>query len=601
MHRPRFEVSTCSLLIATCASASGQTTTLASVTSGGTQANGGSGYPFISADSRYVVFESTSANLVHGDDGTEIQIIVHDCLTGSNTLASRNAQGTQGNIASLDGSISANDRYVVFQSGASNLVPSDTNNAVDVFVYDLQADAIIRVSVDSSGAQQIVPGSSGDSSWPTISADGSYIAFTSSGVNLVPGGTNGVNHAFVHEMQTGITSLVSIDSSGTQGNADSGYAAISADGRFVAFHSNSDNLVPGDTNGVADVFVHDRQSGTTTRVSVDSSGAQGNGMSIRPSISADGRYVAFISQASNLVPNDTNGAWDVFVHDRQTGTTTRVSVSSTGAEGNQDSFSDSMGIISADGRFVTFASTASNLVPGDTNGVEDTFVHDRLTGETSRVSVAWDGSQADLSSDLGNLSSDGRYAVFESLAHNLIPGGTVSGPLVFRRDRGTAPVYASCVGDGTQGTCPCANNGVPGHGCDNSSGTGGALLSARGTPSLSADTFALTASGEKPTALSIVLQGTDLVTAAIYGDGLRCVAGTLKRLYVKSAVGGIIVAPQGADPTISARSATLGDPIPMGATRSYQVYYRDPDPSFCPRPQGNTYNITNSLSAVWAP
>jgi Tol biopolymer transport system component len=579
--------------------APGQTTILVSATPAGAEAHGGCIYPAISADGRYVAFMSTADNLVPGVNGSAIEIIVHDCETGANSLASVNAQGAQGDISSFLPGISANGRYVVFESGADNLVPGDTNDAVDVFVYDRQTGVTTRVSVDSSGAQQIVDPSA-NSPWPTISADGRYAAFTSAGINLVAGDTNGVSDAFVHDLQTGTTTRVSVDSSGLQGNGACGYAAISADGRYVAFHSDADNLVPGDTNGVTDVFLHDLQTGTTTRVSVDSSGVQGNDVSDHPSISADGRFVAFTSQATNLVPNDTNGAWDVFVHDCLTGTTQRVSVSSAGMEGNQASWSASMGVISADGRFVTFASLATNLVPGDTNNAEDTFVHDLLTGETTRVSLAWDGSQANQTSDLGAISADGRYAVFYGYATNLIPGGTVLAPQVFRRDRGPAPIVLSCFGDGSQSACPCANNGLPGHGCENSSGTGGALLSATGTPSLSGDTLVLSASGEKPTALSIVLQGSDFNNAVNYGDGLRCAGGTLRRLFVKTAVGGSIVVPQGVDPTISARSATLGDPISMGATRNYQVYYRDPDPSYCPSPQGGTYNITNSVSAVWA-
>src|SRR5437867_824550 len=174
----------------------------------------------------------------------------------------------------------------------------------------------------------------------------------------------------------GTTERVSVDSAGTQGNSFSLDPSISADGRFVAFSSLATNLVPGDTNGAFDVFVHDRLTGTTERVSVDSAGTQGHGNSSEPSISADGRFVAFSSVATNRVPGDTNAAFDVFVHDRLTGTTERVSVASAGTQGNGSSLDPS---ISADGRFVAFSSVATNLVPGDTNGKEDVFVHDRLT------------------------------------------------------------------------------------------------------------------------------------------------------------------------------------------------------------------------------
>jgi hypothetical protein len=176
------------------------------------------------------------------------------------------------------------------------------------------------------------------------------------------------------EVAIGTTTRVSVASDGTQGNSGSAWSAISADGRYVAFESYASNLMPGDTNGVRDIFVHDRQTGQTNRVSVASGGIQSNNFSELASISADGRYVAFYSGASNLVPGDTNGAGDVFVHDRQTGQTSRVSVASDGMQGNSGSLAPS---ISADGRYVAFHSIASNLVPGDTNGATDVFVHER--------------------------------------------------------------------------------------------------------------------------------------------------------------------------------------------------------------------------------
>ena len=170
---------------------------------------------------------------------------------------------------------------------------------------------------------------------------------------------------------------VSLTGAGQEANGRSGLASVSSDGRYVAFESGATNLVTDDTNGRSDVFVRDRETGETECISVGSGGEQGNDISWWPSISADGRYVAFISGASNLVPGDTNGRWDVFVHDRQTGQTTRVSVASDGRQGNDDSCYQTSPALSADGRYVAFDSNATNLVPGDTNGVQDIFVHDR--------------------------------------------------------------------------------------------------------------------------------------------------------------------------------------------------------------------------------
>ncbi len=223
----------------------------------------------------------------------------------------------------------------------------------------------------------------------------------------------------------GTTTRVSVDSAGGQANDFSGAApsisvdtSISADGRFVVFQSDATNLVAGDTNGASDVFVHDRQTGTTTRVSVDSAGHEATGLypaSGDPAISADGRFVAFDSNATNLVAGDTNSAYDIFVHDRQTGTTTRVSVDSAGNQANGYDPS-----LSADGRFVAFTSGASNLVAGDTNGASDVFVHDRQTGTTTRVSVDSAGWQAYSFSHLPSISADGRFVAFASNATNLV-------------------------------------------------------------------------------------------------------------------------------------------------------------------------------------
>src|SRR5439155_1719694 len=221
----------------------------------------------------------------------------------------------------------------------------------------------------------------------------------------------GVAGVIVHDRQTGTTERVSVDSAGTQANGDSTEVALSADGRFVAFISVAPDLVTGDTNGVADVFVHDRQTGTTERVSVDSAGTQANGASTGVALSADGRFVAFTSVAPDLVTGDTNGAADVFVHDRQTGTTERVSVDSAGTQANGASFG---GAMSADGRYVAFTSAAPDLVAGDTNGAMDVFVHDRQTGTTERVSVDSAGNQVNGSSFGGALSADGRFVAFTS-------------------------------------------------------------------------------------------------------------------------------------------------------------------------------------------
>ena len=224
-----------------------------------------------------------------------------------------------------------------------------------------------RVSVATGGAQA-TGGSSIASRFPELSANGRYVVFQSFATNLVPGDTNNTEDVFFHDRQTGVTELVSVGPAGVLGNGNSVFPRVSADGRFVSFYSIATNLVTGDTNGATDVFVRDRQAGTTTRVSVGTGNVQGNAGSGVADLSADGRWVVFYSVATNLVSGDTNTQSDIFLHDRNTGTTTRVSVSSAGAQAAGGvSFNP---VISADGRLVAFESAATQLVAGDTNGVD---------------------------------------------------------------------------------------------------------------------------------------------------------------------------------------------------------------------------------------
>jgi Tol biopolymer transport system component len=288
------------------------------------------------------------------------------------------AAGTLGNGNSYYPSISADGRYVAFESDATNLVTGDTNSAGDIFMRDRRNGTTTRISQSYAGGQ-----GNGNSHNPSVSSDGRFVAFESDATNFVAGDTNGKHDIFVRDRQKGITTLVSKSSAGVVGNGDSAHPSISADGRYVAYDSQATNLVAGDVNGKDDIFVRDRQKGTTTRVSKSSAGVAGNEGSDYPSISADGRYVAFMSYSSNLVAGDTNGAYDIFVRDRQEGTTTRVSKSSAGMGGNSDSTYPSL---SAGGRYVAFESDATNLVTGDTNGYRDIFVRDRQTGTTGLVS-----------------------------------------------------------------------------------------------------------------------------------------------------------------------------------------------------------------------
>ena len=574
------------------------TTEIASATS--SESNDASQEPAISTDGSCVVFMSNASNIVAGDTNGAADVFVFDRTSGAIERVSVASDGTEAAGESQDPSISADGRYVAFWSYAPNLVAGDTNLASDVFVHDRVSGTTERVSVATGGGQ-----ANGDSFRPSISADGRYVAFESDATNLVAGDTNGVYDIFVRDRQNGTTERVSVSTSGTQADNYSIVASISADGRYVAFQSFSTNLVAGDTNGLTDIFLRDRQGGTTQRVSLGGGGVQANGDSFLARISADGRFVAFESNGSNLVPGDTNGAMDVFVANLVNGTRERVSVATSGA---QSSSGGSQPGISADGRYVLFTASGSDLVSGDTNGHADVFLRDRSSGTTVRVSLANDGSQGNgdsgtqvnAASGTPSISGDGRFAAFESIASNLVSDDTNGVDDIFLRDRGTTSDYASfCAGDGTVAPCPCGNSGAPGHGCENSSTTGGALLTASGVASLAADSVHLTASGEKPTATSVLLQGALVISPIHYGDGLRCVGGTLKRLYTHTAAGGIVTMPQGADATISAASAAKGDVINAGSTRGYQIYYRDPSTTFCPTPNGGAFNISSAILVSW--
>ena len=393
----------------------------------------------ISEDGRFVAFDSAADNLVAGDTNGVIDVFVHDRMTGATERMSVDSAGVEGNDQSFFPAISSDGRVVSFHSKATNLVAGDTNGKEEVFVHDRVSGVTERINVDSAGVQ-----GNGGAYKTALNADGNVVSFYSYSRNLVANDVNAMPDVFVRDRAAGKTELISVDSNGAQSDGPSFKSAVSADGRFVAFDSFATNLVPGDTNTWSDVFVRDRQAGTTERVSVRTSGKQANGGSNRASISADGRFVAFTSFASNLVTTDTNGTWDVFVRDRQAGTTELVSVDSAGVQGDLQSIKPT---ISSDGRYVAFSSDATNLVPGDVNGLQDVFVHDRLTGTTKRVSVDSSGGEANAACDKAMISGDGRFVALGTDADNLVANDTngvsdvfVHGPyLTLEADPNPAP------------------------------------------------------------------------------------------------------------------------------------------------------------------
>lgn len=356
----------------------------------GVPADGDSPLGAISEDGNLIAYHSFATNLVNGDVNGNGDVFVLDRRTHLTSRVSvKTVTGEEGSCdvppagsldcTSFDPHLSHDGNLVVFGSTFSNLVSGDTNAQSDIFVHDQSTKVTERVSVGPAGVE-----SDGFSGNPGISADGRYVVFESKGTTLIGAGqdTNGFSDIFVHDRATGVTTRVSVGVGSVQGNDHSFTPSISRDGRIVAFWSLANNLVANDTNGVADVFVVDWQSPSSTvrRVSVDRTGVEGNGESRVPMLSRDGRFVVYESEAANLIgPGlDTNGQTDIFVVDTEPGAVNpvrRVSVNGDGAEavGGASFFA----AISADARFVSYTSHATNLVSNDLIGVADVFVTQR--------------------------------------------------------------------------------------------------------------------------------------------------------------------------------------------------------------------------------
>ena len=334
----------------------------------------------VSADGRYVVFSSLADNLTP-DDVSGWHVYLRDRDTGTTTLISDTGEDSVYGSSMEGGAvISADGRYVAFQSTNGQLVADDTNGSADIFVYDRINDSIKRVSVASDGSESCACSCSWPdtcngceyhwvNSHPSISADGRYIAFTSFSYNFVDGDLPDTPDVFVHDQQTGTTTIVSRASDGNLGNADSGEPSISADGNFIAFSSKSDNLVVGDWNGQQDVFLWCRDTGSLTRVSIASDYSEGNSSSTDPVISADGNLIAFTSGATTLVTPDANGfIYDIFLHDFAQETTVMLS-SGLQSGGQRPAISDN-------GEYVSFTSASDdiylvNLASGQRQLVDD--------------------------------------------------------------------------------------------------------------------------------------------------------------------------------------------------------------------------------------
>jgi Tol biopolymer transport system component len=386
----------------------------------------------ISSDGRFVVFQSDAPDLVAGDGNGLTDVFVRDRTLGTTTRVSVDTGGGDADGASTDPCLTADGRYVVFGSHASDLIIGDLNGVSDVFLRDLVLNTTVRISLDMGGGE-----ADGSSTHPTISADGLYVTFGSNATDLVADDGNGVADIFIRDLVAQVNERVSVDTEGNDPDANSWRPIVNADGRYVAFHSAANDLVPVDGSG-ADIFVRDRQLSQTIRVTVDALGNDPDGNSYGGTISADGRHATFWSRATDLVPDDTNGFEDVFVNDLVPETTSRVSMRADG--GQITDYPSWTSSVSGKGRFVVFFADSDQFLAEDNNGVSDIFALDRTTGVLRLLSVTATGQPSDAWSSNPLISGDGTLVLFQSDSTTLVDDDTNAAGDVFL-SRGPAFVF----------------------------------------------------------------------------------------------------------------------------------------------------------------
>jgi hypothetical protein len=361
----------------------------------------------LSPDGRWVLIESSADNLVPNDTNGEVDLFLYDRTSLTLERVSVGRGGVQGDLSSRLGDVSADGRFVVFGTVARNLLIGETGGGYRTLLRDRLADTVENVVVDAAGVSRADPGSS--VAGPTISDDGRIVAYGYVGNELLPGDSNNVEDIYFYDRQMRRTQRVSVSSAGIGANGRSHSPFLSADGRYVGFASAADNLVPGDTNGQEDIFVYDTVTGTIARVSIGTGGVQLSRPSYEGSISADGRFVVFHTFAA-ADPLDTNSEVDVYLHDRWTGVTTLESLGPSGAlipEGAET------GNVSRDGRFVSFRSRGHLSPPDeDQNTTYDLFVRERPSGRVARLSVDDRGLGFISSAQAPGMSDDGSFVAF---------------------------------------------------------------------------------------------------------------------------------------------------------------------------------------------
>jgi len=430
------------------------------VSSSGVQANASSYFSYTSEDGRYITFGSKAKNL-DVDNNNYMDAYVHDTITGQTKRISYAYTGGETDHDSHDPVISADGRYISYISYATNLVAGDNNDdewnleGLDVFVYDQHTGITKRMSLTPAGHEidgetigRVIP-------------NGEYVIFSSNGVNVVS------NAIYKRNVLTGVTNRITgniIDGGGA--NEGLSHLGSDYDASHIVFRSGASDLVHNDYNGLVDIFLYKQNDSTMRRISMAYTGAEANGSSGQTVISMDGRFVAYRSGASNLVPNDTNGKNDIFLYDVQTGQTTRVNVSSTGQQANGTSRDPS---VCANGRYVSYTSDANNLVPNDSNGKFDVFLYDTETRETILVSKADNGVIANERAHRSFIVPDCSGIVHANGATNFVPNDTNDSRDMFLSQIATPPDFSrtwmSCSaaispGDTVQHSIQFSNDGT---------------------------------------------------------------------------------------------------------------------------------------------
>ena len=382
--------------------------------------------PKFSGDGSKLVFIGTPANFIEGGS-TDFQALLYDVAAKTLTTASVGENNTIANDTSQHVNISQDGTFIVFQSDASNLVSDDENGLPDCFLLDTSDNSISLVSLTSTGEQTSDFFSC--SRRPAVSNDGNLIAFTSRASNIVPNDTNDRGDIFVHSRLSNTTTRVSVASDGSEASNGADLPDMSGDGRYVVFVSGSSNLDDSVNSGSNQIYLHDRLTAETTVITQGVDSSVGDSNSSVPKISNDGNFVVFTSLASNLVADDTNEQVDVFLYDRNSETIERIS---EGPNGTEPDSSSARPEISSDGRFVVFDSSASNLIASETNSVRGVYLFDRTSGEVTKVSIANDGSPLTAGSIDGTISDDGTLLAYLSEAPNVVdPDATESGSALF--------------------------------------------------------------------------------------------------------------------------------------------------------------------------